>query len=143
MADREVDDPAGRLVVGLVDPAAVTALDPSSAGSIAPPAARAMLPRFGCPPGGLRLTGLLIAQVQEALGSDRPARYQQACLLGDHRERVDDAKVYPGQPTRVQVVLVDGHGGGDGQPEPPTIGHQGHRPDLVGSIRERPGQPYP
>jgi hypothetical protein len=56
---------------------------------------------------------------------------------------VDDAKVHPGHPIRVQVVLVNGHGGGDGQPELATIGHQGHRPDLGGRIRDRSGYPHP
>jgi hypothetical protein len=102
-----------------------------------------MLPGFGCPSGGLGLTCLLIAQVQEALGPDRPPRYKQGCVLGDHRVGVDDAKVHAGHLTRVQVVMVDGYGGGDGQPELPTIGHQGHRPDPVGRIRDGASRPHP
>ena len=89
------------------------------------------------------MAGLLITQVQEALGADRPARHQQANLLGDHGIGVYDAKVHPGHPIRVQVVLVNRHGGGDGQPELATIGDQGHRPDLGGRIRDRSGCPHP
>jgi hypothetical protein len=56
---------------------------------------------------------------------------------------VDDAKVHTGHPARVQVVDVDGYGGGDRQPQSPTLGQQRHGPDLLRLIRERAGQPHP
>jgi hypothetical protein len=89
------------------------------------------------------LAGALVVQVEEALGSDCPTRHQQGCRLGDHRIGVDDAKIHPGHPTGVQVVLVDRDGGGDGQPELAAIGQQGDRPDLVGWIRDGTSQPHP
>ena len=134
MRDREGDDLVGRLVVGLVDAAAVTCLDSAQSEPISPPAARASLPGLGRPPGCPGLSSLLIMQVQEALGPDRPPRHQQARLVGDHRVGVDDAKIHPCHPMGVQVVVLNGHGGGDGQPELSTIGHQGDRTDLAGRI---------
>jgi len=56
---------------------------------------------------------------------------------------VDDAKIHPGHPSGVQIVLVDGDRGGDRQPELAAIGQQGDRPDLVGRIRDWTGQPHP
>jgi hypothetical protein len=47
---------------------------------------------------------------------------------------MDDAKIHSRYLTSVQVVGADGDGGGDGQPEPATIGQQGDRTDLVGRI---------
>jgi hypothetical protein len=40
-------------------------------------------------------------------------------------------------------MVLDRHRGGDRQPQPPTIGQQGDRPDLLGLIPERAGQPHP
>ena len=40
---------------------------------------------------------------------------------------MDDAKIHSRYLTSVQVVGVDGDGGGDGQPEPAAIGQQGER----------------
>jgi hypothetical protein len=57
---------------------------------------------------------------------------------------VDDAKVHPGQPVRIQVVvLLDGDSGGDRQPQPPPIGWQGDRANLLGRVRQGAGQPHP
>jgi hypothetical protein len=78
------------------------------------------------------VAGLLILQVQPVLGAERPPRHQQPRLLGDDRVGMDDAKVDPGHPTRIQVMALDRHRGGDRQPQPPTIGQQGDRPDLLG-----------
>jgi hypothetical protein len=52
---------------------------------------------------------------------------------------MDDAKIHSRYLTSVQVVGVDGDGGGDGQPEPAAIGQQGDRTDLVGRIGDGPG----
>jgi hypothetical protein len=61
--------------------------------------------------------------VEVVLGADGSPRHQQACLLGDHGVGVDDAKVDSGHPIGVQVVvLLDGDGGGDRQPQPSTVG---------------------
>jgi hypothetical protein len=57
---------------------------------------------------------------------------------------MDDAKIHPGQSTLLQVmVLLDGYGGGDREPQPPTVGQQGDRPNLLNPIWQRTGQPYP
>jgi hypothetical protein len=107
-------------------------LDPPQAGPITAPTPRPTLPRLRRAPGGPDVAGLLILQVQPVLGAERPPRHQQPRLLGDDRVGMDDAKVDPGHPTRIQVMALDRHRGGDRQPQPPTIGQQGDRPDLLG-----------
>ena len=102
-----------------------------------------MLAGPGSLAGRLALAGLLIAQGEVALGPDGAARNQQRRVVGDDRVGVDDAKVHPGHPPWVQIVVIDGDGGGDGQPQPSSIGHQGDRPDLVGRVGKRAGQPHP
>jgi hypothetical protein len=81
--------------------------------------------------------------VEEVLGTDGAARDQQSGLPADNRIRVDDAKVHPCDPIGIQVVLLDGHRGGDRQPQPTGLGQQGDGSDLVGRIGQRPSQPYP
>jgi hypothetical protein len=50
------------------------------------------------------------------LSAQRSARHQQPRLLGRHRVGVDDPKIHPGDPIRVQVgILLDRDGGGDRQ----------------------------
>jgi hypothetical protein len=143
VADGKGDDLAGGLMVGVVDPATVPGLDPALLRPIASPAAGAALPSPGSSSGCLRLASLPIAQVQKALRPDCPARHQQGCLLGDKSIGMDDAQIYPCHPTGVQLVRLDGDGGGDGQPEVSSIGHQGDRPDLSGQIRDGAGQAQP
>jgi hypothetical protein len=60
MSDGEGDNLVGGLMVGLVDVAAMATLDTAQPGPMAPPAAGAALPRFGCPSGRPGLAGLLI-----------------------------------------------------------------------------------
>jgi hypothetical protein len=59
--DGEGDDLLGGLVMGLADTATMTVLDPAQFGAMVSPAARAALPRPGCPVGCLSLAGLLVA----------------------------------------------------------------------------------
>jgi hypothetical protein len=113
VGNREGDDLAGGLVVGLVDAAAVAGLGPPLGPPIATPAARPALPGLGSPPGCSGLASLLVLEVQVALGPHRPPRHQQPGVLGHDRVRVDDAKVHPSDPIRVKVVLGSGHRGGD------------------------------
>ena len=56
---------------------------------------------------------------------------------------MNDAKVHPGHLPPIQVMLLDGDGGGVRQPQPPTIGQQRDRADLLGRIGQRAGQPHP
>jgi hypothetical protein len=93
--------------------------------------------------GRLGLPGLLVVQVQPALGPHRPARDQQARLLGDDRVGVDDPEVDPGHPARVQIMLFGGDGGGDRQPQPPALVEEGDGADLLGRVGDRAGQPHP
>jgi hypothetical protein len=143
LSNCEGDRLLGSFMLGLMDAAAMTGLDPTQLGPMASPAPRAALARPGGSAGRLRLAGLLIVQVQKALGPDRPARYQQGGLVGDHRVGVDDAKVHTGYPTGIQLVLVDGNGGGHRDPQPPSIGQQGDRPDVVGGVGNGARQPDP
>jgi hypothetical protein len=143
VVDGEGDHLLGGLVLGLMDAAAMACLHPPQPRPVATPAPRPALPRPGRAAGGLGLAGLLICTVQVALGPDGPPRHQQPSVLGHDRVGVDDPKINPGHPTRIQVVLLDGDGGGDRQPQPPTIGQQRHRPDLLGRIGEGSGQPHP
>jgi hypothetical protein len=81
--------------------------------------------------------------MQVALGAKRPARHKQARLPGDHRIGMDDAKIHSSHPARVQVVLVDGDGGGDREPKLATVGEQRDRSDLPSGVGKGTGQPYP
>ena len=140
----EGDDLLGGLVMGLVDTTAMARLGATQAKPVAAPTPRAMLPRLGCPSGGLGAAGLLILKVQVAFGPQSPTRHQQPLILGDDRIRMNDPKVHPRHPIRIQVaVMLDGDGGGDSQPQPPAVDQQRDRPDLLGRIGERPGQPNP
>jgi len=56
---------------------------------------------------------------------------------------VDDPEVDPGHPARVQVMLFDGHGRSDGQPQPPAVMEQGDGADLLGRVGDGAGQPHP
>jgi hypothetical protein len=46
-------------------------------------------------------------------------------VLAHDRVGVDDAKVHPSDLIRVTVVLVNGHRGGDGEPQPACVVEQG------------------
>jgi len=140
----EGDDLLGSLVLGLVDAAAMPRLDLPQPGPMAAPAARPALPRLGCASGGLGLPDLLILEVQVGLGAECPARDQQPGVLGDDRLGVEDPQVHSCDSGRVQVVvLLDGDGGGDRQPQPPTLGQQRHGPQRLWWVGERAGQPHP
>jgi hypothetical protein len=130
--DGEGDHLPGGLMLGLVDAATMAGLDSAELGAVAAPTARAPLPGLGCPLGRLGLAGLLVVQVQPALSPQRPPGDQQGGVLGDDRVRVDDAEVDPGNPARVQIMLLDRDGGGDRQPQPPALGQQGDGADLLG-----------
>lgn len=92
---------------------------------------------------GSHSADLLIAQVQEVLGTDGPPRDQQPGGLGDDRVGVDDAEVHSCHAAWVQHVRVHWKRRSDRQPQPPALGQQGHRPDLLGRVGEGAGQPYP
>jgi hypothetical protein len=139
----EVDHEFGRFVMGLVDVASVTSLEPALLGSVAPPPTRTALPRPRGAAGCLRPPGLLVAQVQVTLGSDSPAGHQQRCMLGDHRVGMDDAKVDSRNPIRVETKLLNRYGGGNREPEPATIGEQRNRSDLPGRVGNRAGESHP
>jgi hypothetical protein len=113
VGNREGDDLAGGLVVGLVDAAAVAGLGSLLGPPIAAPAARPALSGLGSPPGCSGLASLLVLEVQVALGPHRPPRHQQPGVLGHDRVRVDDAKVHPSGLIGVRVVLGNDHRGGD------------------------------
>jgi hypothetical protein len=56
---------------------------------------------------------------------------------------MDDAKIHPSHPTRIEVLRLDGDGGGDCEPQPPPIGEQRDRSDLLDGIGNGAGQPHP
>jgi hypothetical protein len=89
------------------------------------------------------LAGLLIAQVQEALGAERPSRDEQPNVLGGQRVGMDDPKVDTRDPVGIQAMPLYGHGGSDSQPQSPTVSQQGDRAELLGRIWQRAGQPHP
>jgi hypothetical protein len=122
LLDGEGDYLPGGLVVGVVDAAAMARLDAAQAGSVVTPASGAALPRLWCSPGGHGAAGLLVLDVEVVLGAEGSPRHQQTRLLGDDRVGVDDAKVHPRHPARVQFVVLDGDGSGDRQPQPPAVG---------------------
>src|SRR5215216_2205682 len=65
----------GSLMLSLVDAAAMTRLLTPHVEPVTPPAPRPPLAWLGCPPRSPRVAGLLVAQVQVALGPNRPARH--------------------------------------------------------------------
>jgi hypothetical protein len=65
----------GSLMLSLVDAAAMTRLLTPHAEPVTAPAPRPPLAWLGCPPRSPRVAGLLVAQVQVALGPNRPARH--------------------------------------------------------------------
>jgi hypothetical protein len=69
----EGDHLLGRLMVGVVDAAAMARLDPAQASPVAPPPPRPALPRPGCSACRLGLADLLVGTVQVVLGADRTA----------------------------------------------------------------------
>jgi hypothetical protein len=133
----------GGFMLGLVDAATMTILGLPEPGPVTPPPARPALTRLGGSSRRLGLAGLLVAEVQVALGPDRPARHQQRGLVGDQCIGVDDANVHSGHLARVQVLRLDGDGGGDAQPQPPAVGQQRDCSNLLNGIRKGPGEPYP
>lgn len=130
-------------MLGLVDAATMTILGLPEPGPVTPPPARPALTRLGGSSRRLGLAGLLVAEVQVALGPDRPARHQQRGLVGDQCIGVDDANVHSSHLARVQVLRLDGDGGGDAQPQPPAVGQQRDCSNLLNGIRKGPGEPYP
>jgi hypothetical protein len=56
---------------------------------------------------------------------------------------MDDAKIHPSHPTRIEVLRLDGDGGGDCEPQPPPIGQQRDRSDVLDWIGNGAGQPHP
>jgi hypothetical protein len=141
--DSEGDRLLGGLMLGLVDAATMARLDAALLGAVAAPAARTPLPGPGRSSGRSGLPCLLVVQVQPTLGAQRPPGDQQPGLLGDDRVGVDDAKVDPGNPTWIQIMLLDRDGGGDRQPQPPASVEQGDGADLLGRVGDRAGQPHP
>jgi hypothetical protein len=101
LAHGEGDDLLCSLMVGLVNAAAVAGLHLAQLCSVAAPTPRTALPQLGRSMTCLGLAGLLVAQVQIALGADRPPRDQQPGVLARDRVWVDDAKVDPGYPIRI------------------------------------------
>ena len=49
---------------------------------------------------------------------------------------MDDAEVHPGYSAGIEMMLLDGDGGGHRQPQPPTIGQQCDCADLLGRVRQ-------
>jgi hypothetical protein len=143
LLDGEGDHLLGGLVLGLMDATTMARLHAANPGAMAPPTPRPTLPALGCPPGCPGAAGLLVFEMQVALGPQRPPRHQQPRPLGHHRIGMDDAKVHPRHPAGIQIMLLDGDGGGDRQPQPPTLGQQRHRPDLLGRVGQGAGQPHP
>jgi hypothetical protein len=67
------------------------------------------------------LAGLLVAQVQEALGAKRPPRDRQPGVLGDKRVGMDDPEVDARDPVGVQAMPLNGHSGSHRQPQSPIV----------------------
>jgi hypothetical protein len=122
LLDSEGDDLLCGFVLSLVDATTMTRFDPALPCTMASPTPRPMLPRFRGSTGGLGLPCLLILEVQVALGAERATGHQEAGLLGDDRIGMDDAEIDTGDPLGVEVMLVDGDGGGDRQPQLAAVG---------------------
>jgi hypothetical protein len=105
LLDGECDHFPGRLVVRLANSPTVASLGSSLLEPVAAPAARATLPRRGCAPAHRSLTGLSVVQVQPVLGADGSTRNQQCGFLGHHGIGMNDAEIYPGYSTLIQIVL--------------------------------------
>jgi hypothetical protein len=143
MLDGEGDDLLGRLMLGLVDAAAMPCLGtPHPDPVVAPPPRSALSWRWRSSAGSA-LADLLIVQVQEVLGTDCAPRHQQPGGLGDDRVGVDDAQVHPCHAAWIQHVRVHWKRRSDCQPQLTTLGEQGHCPDPLGRVGEGTGQPYP
>jgi hypothetical protein len=84
----------GGFMLGLVDAASMTTLGLPEPGPVTPPAARPTLTRLGGTSRRLGLAGLLVAEVQVALGPDRPARHQQR----DCSNLINGIRKGPGEP---------------------------------------------
>jgi hypothetical protein len=119
--DHEVDDVLGRLVVRLVDAAEVTGLDQALPGAVAAPATRSPVSRLWGSPRSLGAPSLLVAQMKIALSADRSTGDQQASVLGHRRIRMNDAEIHTGDPTRVEVMVLDGDRGGDRQAQVASV----------------------
>jgi hypothetical protein len=96
-----------------MDAAAMARLSPTHPSPMPAPAPRPALAGPGCPACGLGLPGLLIIEMQVAVGAERPPRHQQPRGLSHDGVGVDDPKVHPSDPPLVQVMVLDGDGGGD------------------------------
>jgi hypothetical protein len=82
-------------------------------------------------------------KVQVAIGAKRPPRDEQPRVLGGDRVGVDDPKIHPGDAARVKITVLHGDGGGNRQPQAPSILKQRDRPDRLHRVRDRSGQPHP
>ena len=139
VVDGEGDHLLGRLMLGLMDAAAMARLGPTHPSPMPAPAPRPALPGPRYPACGLGLPGLLIIEMQVAVGAECPPRHQQPRGLGHDGVGVDDPKVHSSDPTPVQVMVLDGDSGGDRQPQPAPISQQDDRPNLLGRVREGAG----
>jgi hypothetical protein len=133
----------GGLMLCLMDPTAMACLHTPDATSVTPPAPRPALTRLGSSLRRLGVAGLLVAQVEIALGAERPTGYEQPRLTGHRGIWMDDAKVNPGHLAKVHVLLLDGDSGSDCEPQPASIGQQRDRPNLLSWVGKGAGQPYP
>ncbi|MDP9209377.1 MAG: hypothetical protein M3O65_12980 [Actinomycetota bacterium] len=142
--NRKGDSLLCRLVVGLVDAAAMTSLGQALPMTVAAPATRTSLPWLWRTARRPDLPGLLITQVQVALGANGAARDKQPGVRCHQRVWVDDAKVHPSDTGLVKVgLLLDRYRSGHRQPKSPAVGQQRDRSNLLRRIREGPGQSHP
>ena len=131
LSNGEGDHLLCRLVLGLVDATTMTCFDLALPGAMAPPTPRPTLSGFRGMTSCLCLACLPILEVEVVLGAERPPRYEESSVLGGHRVGMDDAKVDTGDPGRVEVLLLDRDGGGDGQPQSSAVGQQNDRSNLL------------
>ncbi len=141
VALRRGDHGPGRLVVGLANPSAVASLGPALAGSELSPTPRSRLTAPRGFRGHLSLTGLGVGQMEAFLGPDGPSRDEEGLGPAGHGERVDDPGIHPcdgGTRARGHRHLRR-----DVEDQTSGIAKQGDRADLIGGVREGPGQPQP
>jgi hypothetical protein len=112
----------GGFMLGLMDATAMARLHSPQAKPMTAPAPRSVLAKLGSSPCRLGGASLLVAQMQIAFGAKRPTRHQQPRLPDDHRQGMDNARVYRCHPARVQVVLVDGDSRGNCEPKSAPFG---------------------
>ena len=148
-ATAAADHRLGRLVLRLADPPPVPALDQPLPGVGTCRHRRdPRWPGLGARAATARWRALVSARCMRCSARiARPDTSSPHPSRSGDRVGVDDTQIHPGDPGRVRFeagrVGGDRDLGGHIQVQPATVMQQGDRPDLLGRVRDRPGQPQP